>query len=88
MKFKTLCSVTVVKVSLLWIFQLLNRMLTLKLILTTAISVDNSKALQIGVWLNANLSEIQCNQREQRTIEWVRALKNNGITIAKVTFGL
>jgi hypothetical protein len=39
-------------------------MLTLKLILTTAISVDNSKALQIGVWLNANLSEIQCNQRE------------------------
>jgi hypothetical protein len=39
-------------------------MLTLKLILTTAISVDNSKALQTGVWLNANLSEIQCNQRE------------------------
>ena len=50
-----------------------NRMLILKLILTTAISVDNSKTLQIGVWLNANLSEIQCNQRERVAYYWVGA---------------
>jgi len=49
MKFKTLCSVTVVKVSVLWVFYQLNHMLTLKLILTTVISVGNSKALQIEV---------------------------------------
>lgn len=74
MNFKTLCSVTVVKASVLWIFYLQNPMLPLKLILTTAISVDNSKALQIGAWLNANLSEIQCNQRESSLLLSVCAL--------------
>lgn len=49
MEFKTLCCITVAKVSVFWIFWLLNLRFTLKLILTTTISVDNSKALQIGV---------------------------------------
>jgi len=56
MKFKTLCSVTVVKVSVLWIFYHLNRMLTLKLILTTVISVDKSKS-------SPNRSMVQCQPK-------------------------